>query len=416
MIRLPRFLIALAWFCTLVTTTRAHPYLQNTWRTLVESNRLVMRVTASLREVAVAQSLNSGTNQAPDLEKLLASLDRHSAYLLTTLRVEANGQPLTGEVLDYQLEAGGGPGEPPGSPQFLDLTHATFDLEFRFTSNQAPRLVIFGHKTLQGFNYAPGIPWDVTYLLQAKDAARRDLAAGLVRSDLPYELTLPAVAGTTPAVALPAEARMSAADVSPDELDDFHGGAAAPFSAYLRLGIHHIVTGWDHLLFLAALALGAVKLRDFFKLIAIFTAAHSLTVTLSALDWVRLPPWFVEPVIALSIVFIAVENLVAPRRAGTRARDVVAFAFGLVHGLGFAGGLNEALGGTGGSALAAAVLAFCLGVELGHLGIGLPFWSLIRTGRAELGEAFGQSSLRWGSALVSLGGGYFFVAAVRNYL
>jgi cytochrome c biogenesis protein CcdA len=78
--------------------------------------------------------------------------------------------------------------------------------------------------------------------------------------------------------------------------------------------------------------------------------------------------------------------------------------------------LNEAIGGVGGPALAVAIVAFCLGVELGHLAVGLPFWSVLRAGRAELGDRFGERSLRWGSAVVAVGGAYFLVAALRNYL
>ena len=90
----------------------------------------------------------------------------------------------------------------------------------------------------------------------------------------------------------------------PDVMAGFKAAdPSASFTSYLRLGIHHILTGYDHLLFLAALALAAVRLADFFKLIATFTVAHSLTVTLSALGYVRLPPWFVEPFIAASIVW-----------------------------------------------------------------------------------------------------------------
>lgn len=386
----------------------AHPFLQNSWWVVVETNRLVMRVSATLREIAVVQHLD--TNRVPALDVLTGALEQHGNYLLKALQVQGDGAPLPGEALDSQLVTDGGEARPTDAAPYLDQAHAAFDLEFRFVAG-APREIIFGHATLRGKNYAPGVPWDVTYALLVKGADRKELAAGLVRADLPFALELPG-AGT-------AAASGAATNAPPatQALADFQPGSAnTPFGAYVRLGVHHILTGWDHLLFLAALALAAAKLADFFKLIGIFTLAHSLTVTLSALNWVRLPPWFVEPVIAASIVFVAVQNCFATTAARGRGRLAVAFGFGLVHGLGFAGGLNEAIGGVGGTALAVAIVAFCLGVELGHLAVGLPFWSVLRAGRAELGDRFGERSLRWGSAVVAVGGAYFLVAALRNYL
>lgn len=416
----------------------AHPFLQNSWWVVVETNRLVMRVSATLREVAVVQRLSVETNRPVDLPTLTAALTNHGDYVLEALKVEADGKPLPGEVLDFRLVSDPGTEEAPDSPLYLDQTHAAFDLEFRFASNQPPREIVFAHATLRGQNYAPGIPWDVTYALLVKDGGRKDLAAGLVRMDLPFALSLPETLNSAPptnaASLAPHGATVSTttnvatepggpgkgtgtSDAVADPMGDFAVSARQqPFLAYLKLGIHHILTGWDHLLFLAALSLAAARLGDFFKLIAVFTAAHSITVTLSALNWVRLPPWFVEPFIAASIVFVALQNVLAPKQAAAKSRFAVAFGFGLVHGLGFAFGLKEALGGTGGTALAVAILAFCVGVELGHLFVGLPFWSVIRAGRAELGEQFGTRSLKWGSLLVAAGGGYFLVAALRNYV
>ena len=398
----------------------AHPFLQDSWWVLVETNRLVMRVSATLREVAIAQSLGAdATNGTPRLERFQQALEKHGPYLLRSLELKADGHPLAGEVLDWQLvtDTGGVATQTP-SPQatapsgtdpavYLDQTHAAFDLEFKFPAGHQPHEITFGQATLKEFNYAPGMAWDVTYALSVKDAERKDMAAGIVRTDLPFTLKLtPSGATNAPASTTQEPARSPALDAT---------AVRVPFLSYLRLGVHHILTGYDHLLFLAALALAARKATDFLKLIAVFTAAHSITVTASALNWVRLPSWFVEPFIAATIVFVAVENLLAPVRAGTRARLLLAFGFGLVHGLGFAGGLNDALGGAGGTALARAIVAFCLGVECGHLLVGVPFWSVLRAGRAEWGDRFARQSLSIGSILVALGGLYFLIAALRQY-
>lgn len=399
-----RILLAIA---ALATPLSAHPFLQDSWWVVVETNRLVMRVSATLREVAVAQKLGDATNSAP-LERLMGSLTNHGDYLLRALAVSADGAALDGEVLDFQWMTEGGTEVSTDSPLFLDQSRVTYDLEYPLSAGPSPSRLLFAHRTLSETPYAPGIPWDVTYALLVKDADRRDLGAGLVRSGLPYELILSG-----------AEAP-AGSDADPNRtalLDTFDPTTQQPsFGQYLRLGVHHIVTGYDHLLFLAALALAAATLGDFLKLILTFTVAHSITVTLAALNWVRLPPWFVEPFIAASIVFVAVENIASPRRVSSPSRLALAFGFGLVHGLGFARGLNESLGGLGGGRLALAILAFCLGVELGHLAIGLPFWGLLRAGRAEFGERFGQQALRWGSVAVILGGLWFLTAALRTYL
>ena len=414
---LPLMLAALS---LLPSRLAAHPFLQDSWWVLVETNRLVMRVSATLREVAIAQNLGAeATNGTPRLERFQQALEKHGPYLLRSLQLKADGQPLAGEVLDWQLVTDTGvvsnpargelptPTTPPDPTVYLDQTHAAFDLEFKFPPGRQPHEITFGQATLKEFNYAPGMAWDVTYALSVKDADRKDMAAGIVRTDLPFTLKLTPSRGTNSAAAgTPATPAVPPINSIPVPI---------PFFSYLRLGVHHILTGYDHLLFLAALALAARKATDFLKLIAVFTAAHSITVTASAMNWVRLPSWFVEPFIAATIVFVAVENLLAPSRAGTRARLLLAFGFGLVHGLGFAGALNEALGGVGGAALARAIIAFCLGVECGHLMVGVPFWSVLRAGRAEWGDRFARSSLAAGSLLVALGGLYFLIAALRQY-
>ena len=392
---------------------QAHPFLQNSWWVVIETNRMVMRVSTTLREVAVAQQLGNATNLVA-LDRLMGALTHHGDYLLRSLKVAANGVPLSGEVLDFRLLADGAGEVPADSPLFLDQSHAQYDLEYRLPPEGIPAELSFGHRVLAETPYAPGIPWEVTYALLIKDADRHDLGAGIVRADLPYSLEF---VSDAPPPATASTAVATRAPQVPASLEYFDPSTSRPaFSAYLRLGVEHILTGYDHLLFLAALALAAATLGDFLKLILTFTVAHSITVTLAALNLIRLPPWFVEPFIAATIVFVAVENIVAPRRVSAPSRLALAFGFGLIHGLGFARGLNESLGGAGGSALAMAIVAFCLGVELGHLVVGLPFWSLLRAGRAEWGDRFGARTLRFGSAAVALGGAYYFVAALRQYL
>jgi hydrogenase/urease accessory protein HupE len=104
-------------------------------------------------------------------------------------------------------------------------------------------------------------------------------------------------------------------------------------------GVHHILTGYDHLLFATALVLAVTSLWDLVKVVTAFTLAHSITLTLAALNMVRLPAQVVEPLIAVSIIFVAVQNIFWPMPARGYSRLAAAFFFGLFHGLGFAGGL-----------------------------------------------------------------------------
>ena len=137
---------------------------------------------------------------------------------------------------------------------------------------------------------------------------------------------------------------------------------------YLRLGVEHILTGLDHLAFVLALVLLTPAWRRLWKTITAFTAAHSLTLALAATGIVRLPPPPVEATIALTIVFVAREVWLAQHgRPSPTARRAwpVAFAFGLLHGLGFAGALAEV--GLPDTDLPLALLTFNLGVELGQL-------------------------------------------------
>ncbi len=139
---------------------------------------------------------------------------------------------------------------------------------------------------------------------------------------------------------------------------------------YVTLGIGHIFLGYDHIAFLVGLLLAAAAwgfhrgLRQVLAIVTAFTVAHSLTLVASALGWIAVSPRVVEPAIALSILYVAVENLL-PREP--RARWTLAFGFGLVHGFGFAGVLSEL--GLPARGLVPSLLAFNLGVEIGQLAV-----------------------------------------------
>ena len=135
-------------------------------------------------------------------------------------------------------------------------------------------------------------------------------------------------------------------------------------SEYFGLGVEHILSGLDHLLFLAALVLGAARVRDAIYAVSMFTLAHSITLALGVLGLVHPNPLGVEVLIALSIAYVAFENLHG--RSG-KARLAATLAFGLVHGLGFASALGEV--GVSPDRMLGSLLCFNLGVEAGQLGV-----------------------------------------------
>lgn len=139
------------------------------------------------------------------------------------------------------------------------------------------------------------------------------------------------------------------------------------FPVFLRLGAQHILSGWDHLAFLAALVLAARRLRSLLYVVTAFTLAHSVTLALAALEFVDVSAFsgLVEIAIALSIAYVAADCLLRPRLA--RSRWIEAFVFGLVHGLGFAGFLRESL--VREKAVGTALFAFNLGVELAQVAL-----------------------------------------------
>ncbi|ABI39023.1 hypothetical protein Shewmr4_1950 [Shewanella sp. MR-4] len=138
--------------------------------------------------------------------------------------------------------------------------------------------------------------------------------------------------------------------------------------SYTRLGVEHILEGWDHLAFVAALMLIVSGWPMLFKTITAFTLAHSITLALATLEYLTLPPPPVEALIALSIVFIASEAVHLRQGRQTLASRwpwILAFTFGLLHGFGFAGALKEI--GLPQSDVPMALLFFNVGVELGQL-------------------------------------------------
>jgi len=168
------------------------------------------------------------------------------------------------------------------------------------------------------------------------------------------------------------------------------------FRAYLRLGVEHILTGVDHLLFLLGLLVVCRRFRTVAGIVTCFTVAHSVTLALAALGVVTLPGRVVEPLIAATIVFVGVENLA--RGDEPKGRWLLTFAFGLVHGLGFAAALQQIGLGANGTSIVGPLVAFNLGVEIGQLAVAVPLLALLWKLRAV--PAFARHGARAVSLIV----------------
>ena len=252
----------------------------------------------------------------------------------------------------------------------------------------------------------PGAAPVVRYtLLREVDPTHR----GLLRIDHAGAATRLAVLDPNRPVALD-ETAPGNASIDTNNEADTHAG-------FVREGVRHIVTGYDHVLFLMCLLLPAVLRRErgpggftwqpvsrwrdallpVAGIVTAFTLAHSITLALAALGHVTLPATFVEPAIAITIVLAALDNLV-PIFHGRRV--VVTFAFGLLHGFGFAGVLAEMA--LPAQSLAWALFQFNLGIELGQLAIVVVVVALLYGMRER--AAYPRWVLRGGS-LAAIGAG-----------
>lgn len=184
-------------------------------------------------------------------------------------------------------------------------------------------------------------------------------------------------------------------------------GVAAVALRYASAGIEHIFTGYDHIAFLTAIVLWARRLWPVVKIVTAFTIAHSLTLSLAALDIIRIPNAIVEPAIAASIVYVAIENFFS-RDVENRWR--ITFAFGLVHGFGFAGALQEF--GLPKSALLPALASFNVGVEIGQIAIVslvLPILLALDRLFAAPGTPRAAPLVYAASGMICVLGGYWFL-------
>ncbi len=180
--------------------------------------------------------------------------------------------------------------------------------------------------------------------------------------------------------------------------------AGQSFKEFFVLGLEHIAFGFDHLAFLLALLLAGSTLREAAKIITSFTVAHSITLALATFNVVSLPSRIVEPMIAVSIVYVGLENLF---RRDTSKRWLLTFGFGLIHGFGFASVLRELGIAEQGSGAIVPLFSFNLGVELGQIAIAALILPLIWKLREQ--PKFVPRYVPAFSILIALAGGWWLI-------
>ena len=367
----------------------AHPVLQNTLWVVITPEAVRVRVKASLLEVCVSRNLPPGADGAYTAALLEPVLHEHAAYLLQHLRLSADGRRLAGRVERSAL-----PRELPASvpAPSIEGYQGTFDFVYALDPRVPPAALAIEQDVLADFFWAPGQAWDVSYVVQVKHLGQSAIEGGLLRRGAPF-------------VYVTQWSRSG-------EAVGRGPGVGATVRAYVRHGVAHILGGWDHLLFVGALVLAAASLVDLLVVVAAFTLAHTLTLALSVLGLVRLAPGWVEPAIATSIILVALENVLPPPTPRRAARGAVAFGFGLVHGLGFAGGLLDAMQALPRLDVGVAIASFSLGVEVGHLAFVAPLFALLLLGQQAPAPARAPVALRYGSGLIAACGLFYLVNAL----
>jgi hypothetical protein len=312
--RAARLLLLVSVTCALLAArASAHTESSEGFSTIrVEANRVSYDLYLDYFELARVVQLGV-TRGAPvtDLQRALGRAGAElEAHLGTRLQISLDGVSCPGRVAGTAVE------------RRLDREYARITLEFSCPGA-----------------HAGGVRVRYDLLFDDSDSAHRNLAV--------YE-----TAGQPGRFVFTAWAR---------ELNAGSGTVGAQALRFVELGVHHILAGYDHVLFVVALLLGTTSLAGVFSVLSLFTLAHSVTLAAAVLDVARFPPQIVEPLIALSIAYVALERLLATT---TRVRRPVVFGFGLVHGMGFAGTLQ--IIGAQGWNLALPLLSFNVGIELGQ--------------------------------------------------
>jgi hypothetical protein len=356
----------------------AHPVAQGSVEISIEEKAVVALFRVSNEQVFVA---SSGKN-APPSASLDALWQDHADYLLAHVTALADGTALTGTLAKV---------EPPA-----DLTTRGFtlyQLRYPWPNGTLPARLEIHQNLLSEIEFAPGNPWEATFVARIWHG-ERSLSEGAL-----WSAKQPLVVSIEP-------------QTDGQKMPSPQNSLPSLASGFFRHGMHHIASAWDHALFVSALVLAVARLWPVLALVTAFTLAHTVTLTLGVLKLAQFPGNLVEPVIAGSITVAALLNLWKPSAPRLLPRLGLAFGFGLVHGMGFANDLVEAMEGFSRPALAAAIGGFSIGVEVGHQLIVLPL-ILIMVLVRRFAPGGLPRVLQAGSVVVAIAGGWLLVQTLR---
>ena len=374
-------LMTLMTLALFVGRAEAHPLHQDRLEIMPDPSvrggfSIVITSAIGTTMTALGREPRAGAFYAPD--EVSRAVADGLPYLLAHLHVEIDHVAVRPGGAEVALA------EPVTSPVHRladeDRVRSRAVLRYR-AQTDTPRTLTLRHDMLTDVVDRNGARWSLDYVIADAGHAPR-----VLRANEPLELPFPGAGSTR--------------------------SAGGTFASFFREGVFHILTGFDHLLFLAAIVLGARRARSLFFVVGAFTVAHTLTLALATMGLVRIPAAVVEPLIGASIVVAAALSLTRLREeaASERGRAAVAFVFGLVHGLGFASGLTAALAEDR-SHLALALVAFTLGIELVQQGLVLPFYALVRAARA---RTRGALVVEWATLVVVVLGVLFVIQALKR--
>ncbi len=359
-------------FCLSTSWGSAHTVDSSQIQLTLQEQRIEGFVSFNLDDLARGFELDPNDDLAFSLNEIQAIEPQVEQYLSEQMQVLADGEPLRFEV--FFLEdpffnvSQRQEGMALNNPE--TLSHSNLNFRFHFLISQMPHDVELKVDFSEKFGEAHSSTVGIVY---------QDHAASSIFN----------------------QGRGQLFWVHPNQ-----HSAPIQVGAFILSGIEHILIGYDHILFLLALILWGGRFWELLKIVTSFTVAHSITLALATLNVVQLPGRWIECAIALSIVFVAVENFFV---RSTKHRWILTFLFGLIHGFGFANVLKELeLPRT---ALMTSLVTFNVGVELGQMAIVavlfLPIAFLSK-------RAFYPKLALTGSLLIGLFGFGWFVERVFN--
>jgi len=285
----------------------------------LQDNRLELTISFAIRDAGYLAPLDANNDGVVTSNEFALGKKQLAETIAGHCEVKFNGSPVKPEITGCQQD---------------DAKNVSVRLDF-----PAPRTGLLE----LNFPVIELLPFGHRMFLSLSDAAGKTLA----------ERLLPANAATV-------SVKFDASAAAPPER------TTHTLTEFVLMGMEHIGTGYDHLLFLWALLVVTRTFRSALGVITAFTIAHSITLAIATFNIVKISPGIIESLIAATIVYVGVENLV--RHGNPRKRWVLAFCFGLIHGFGFAAvlrgmGVGERAGG-----VALPLFGFNLGVELAQLG------------------------------------------------